>query len=329
MQQQCLAAAESGNTHGISARPNYDGEPLEIAGYAIEQRVAVGGFGSVYTAIRQSDGAPVAIKVARADIAVAGLQLVRETVVLRALGPTIAPRVCSAGRLASGVPFVVMEYIAWPTLEQLVASYGNAMKFDVLGRCAAATTRAVAALHQRGLCHCDLKPSNVLVRPDGAQARLIDFGLARVTDSVGVKLPGDPPVASIQPASSARSVASVVSVVSIEGTSAYMSPEQCMGDLVDQRSDVYALGVVLYQLVAGRTPFRGNRIEIHQAHRNLRVRRPSHHRPTPLALEEVIMKCLAKSPRRRYRDAGELGTALAVALSEAGSVCARASIARP
>lgn len=255
---------------------------IEIAGYQLGDELGRGGFGVVYRATRERDRAASAVKVS-ADHDDARTTLVREQRVLASLDASIAPAVLDAGTLPDGRPWLALELITWPALEQLRdRGVTCAEGIAAIG----AVARAVAALHACGLVHGDLKPANAFVAPDLREARLIDFGSAR-------------PVGS-------RAAAAI-------GTPMYMAPEQCEdGDpLASAASDVYALGVLLYELVAGRCPFVGTSLaELRQAH--------AAHRPPPLPptralsaeLEAMLRRALAKRPSDRP-DIAELAASLA------------------
>ncbi|MCG8424251.1 MAG: protein kinase [Proteobacteria bacterium] len=269
-----------------------------IPGYAMKQVIGQGGFGLVYAGTTEGTGRQVAVKVARTDVALAKTQLHREIAALERIGPPAVPAVWTSGSLDSGTAYVVMEYVAWPTLDHLIEGHRNGMTIDHFGRIALAILDAVAAVHRAGMCHADLKPPNIFIQGEPPAAKLIDFGLTRM-DRV-----------------SPRAGATLIQHVA--GTAEYMSPEQCERMAgIDLRSDVYSLGVVFYEMVTGRTPFAGTPAELHQAHRNHRPRRPSQLGSTPEAIEEVIMRCLAKESGQRFSDAMELRAELGAALVRA------------
>jgi tetratricopeptide (TPR) repeat protein len=262
--------------------------------YRVTRLLGQGGFGGVFQAERVSDGQLVAIKVARADNATAGESLLREAAALAALGAPHVPAVHETGRLEDGSAYVVMEFVSAPVLADRMAALDGPMPVDEFGRLALAILGVIEAAHGKGLVHCDLKPENVFV-DDGFGAKLFDFGL--------VRRPGD------KPAEATREEAPA-------GTPEYMSPEQCEGRVdIDARSDLYALGVIFYEMLAGSPPFWGKPAEVQQNHRSRRPPALGRRVPMAVALDEAIMRCLAKDPERRFASATELRKALQAGLA--------------
>jgi eukaryotic-like serine/threonine-protein kinase len=214
-------------------------------------------------------------------------------------------RVLDLGSLESGMPYIVMEYLDGEDLDQRLQrrgplSVGEAVDF-VTQAC-----EAMAEAHALGIIHRDLKSSNLFVVqcPDGSErVKVLDFGIAKVAEPA----PGD-------------SEESRTRTMAVMGSPSYMSPEQLKSTRdVDARTDVWALGVILHELLSGYPPFDGDGLP--ELYVNIasgppaRVRRPD----VPEALEAVILKCLAKSKDDRYRDVAEL----ALALAPFGPPCAR------
>ncbi|HEU4383202.1 MAG TPA: protein kinase [Anaeromyxobacteraceae bacterium] len=269
-------------------------EQWSIPGYEVEKVIGRGGFAVVLAARRAADRAPVAIKVARAD-PTARAQLAREAQALGAVGPPAAPVLLEEGALPDGTPFLALERIALPTLKERLASAGGKLTPAEAGPRALAVLDALGAVHAAGWAHCDLAPANVFAGADVSAARLFDFGLAeRLDEEAPPPAPG----------------------LSFAGTPEYMAPEQCEGRArPDARSDVYAFGALLHHLLLGRPPFTGSPAEVQQAHLNLRPRRPSELGLVSPAVEQVLLRCLAKDPAARYPDAFLLRAALAAALA--------------
>ncbi|HEY6106046.1 MAG TPA: serine/threonine-protein kinase, partial [Anaeromyxobacteraceae bacterium] len=269
-------------------------EQWSVPGYQVEEVIGRGGFAVVLGARRSADGTAVAVKVARADPA-ARAQLQREAQALRAVGPPAAPALLASEALPDGTPFLVLERIALATLRERLAAAGGKLPREEAGPRALAILDALGAVHAAGWAHCDLTPANVFVGADLFAARLFDFGLAeRLDEEKAAPGPG----------------------LSFAGTPEYMAPEQCEGRVrPDARSDVYAFGALLHHLLLGRPPFSGSPAEVQQAHLNLRPRRPSELGPVSPALEQVLLRCLAKDPAGRYADAFLLRAALAAALA--------------
>src|SRR5436190_6269867 len=198
--------------------------------------------------------------------------------------------------------FLTMEYVEGQTLDELVPSEGLETR-EVL-RLGVQLADAVAAAHQRGITHRDLKPSNVMVTVEG-RVKVLDFGLAKLLDDDSTQLHG------LAPDNLTREG-------SIVGTLAYMSPERLQGKVADARADVFALGVLLYEMATGARPFNGgNSAELISA--VLRDQPPPLRRlkpDLPGSLGDVIMRSLEKNPDARLQAAGVVRDALETAARE-------------
>src|SRR5262249_31707281 len=162
--------------------------------------------------------------------------------------------------------------------------------------CAEAMLAAVEAVHQRGFVHCDLKPENIFLLESPLRVRLIDFGLARAVEESPA---GDSTGSGPAP-----------------GSADYMSPEQCRNSAkVGIAADIYALGVIFFEMLTGRVPFFGKPADVLEAHRSRRPPRLGDIRPEAIALEEVIRRCLSKNPADRFSSAVSVRIALLDALS--------------
>ncbi|PTL83932.1 serine/threonine-protein kinase PknK [Vitiosangium sp. GDMCC 1.1324] len=269
---------------------------LAIPGYALERTIARGGFGTLLAARRQSDGLRVAIKLAHGTSSPGAGDLGSEAEALRAIGPPTVPEVYETGLLSGGRPYLVMQLIPHPTLAARMARQAGPL--PEAGRYGMALVEALATVHRRGFLHCDLKPENLFLDEVACFVGLFDFGLAR---RLSADARGEAPGAGLDCA----------------GTAEYMAPEQCAGDgLPDERTDVYAAGVLLYEMLTGRPPFFGAPVDVLQAHLSRRPPRPSELAEVPAALEEVVLRCLDKERPRRYASARELGLALRRALEQ-------------
>ena len=259
-----------------------------VPGYRVDRLLGSGGFGVVLLATSPS-GARVALKVAKADDAVAASQLAREATALRAVGPPAAPAVHASGTLSGGEAWLAMELVEGKSLAQRLEEIGGPMEPREVAASAQRLVEAVAAVHAAGFVHLDLKPANIFL---SERARLIDFGLSR---RLGERMERP------------RGFA---------GTAEYASPEQCeeRADL-DARADLYALGAVLFHMLAGRPPFTGEAQAVREAQVGLRPPRLSHFVPVSAALEEVVARCLAKDRGRRFQSAAEVRAALSSALA--------------
>ena len=214
--------------------------PQTIAGrFRIEREIGTGGMGSVYLATHLGLERPVAVKIIRREFAgdadVAD-RFLREARTMAKLRHPNAAMIFDAGNLPDGRHFIVMEFVEGETLSQALAREGRFPASKAV-RIATQICDVLEEAHRLGIIHRDLKPSNILLGKRGVC--VLDFGVAKVL------------------ASSAESTATHASTGSgqLIGTPRYMSPEQCLGQRVGARSDLYSLGVLLYEMLAGRPPF--------------------------------------------------------------------------
>src|SRR5688572_6777779 len=236
--------------------------------------------GEVYRATDTNLKRQVAIKVLPHALASDVERLTRfqrEAEVLAALNHPNIAAIYGLER-ADGRSALVMELVEGPTLAERIA--GGALPLDEATSIAGQIASALEAAHERGIVHRDLKPANIKVRADGT-VKLLDFGLAKA--------------AAGQPG---EDMSTVTSVGMILGTAAYMSPEQARGKTADQRSDIWAFGVVLAEMVGGRRLFEGQTISDTLA--AVLTREPDLS-GIPLSLRRLIRLCLAKDPRERLQ----------------------------
>ena len=257
--------------------------------YRLIQELGAGGMGVVYLARDETLDRQVALKVlptgSLAD-ETARKRLRNEALALAKLSHPNIETIYELGS-QDGVDFLVTEYVAGATLADRIAS-GPLPESELL-KIAAQIGSALEEAAGNGLVHLDLKPRNMMLTPKG-QVKLLDFGLARIMK------PND--------GDNARSANAMTVPV---GTPPYMAPEQLSGGRLDSRTDIYAVGVCLYELATGRTPFRGNLPELIAAILNAPPEPPSAIRPgLSHGLERAILKCLQKAPERRYQTVGEL-----------------------
>jgi tetratricopeptide (TPR) repeat protein len=270
--------------------------PPEIPGHVVAELLGAGAHAEVWRARRhQGAGADVAVKVAAAATAHAQERATRERDMLACVGPPHVPALLDHGVLEDGRVYLVMEKLVGPTLGARLASLREPLEPERVAPLADAILAALAAMHRAGVVHGDLKPDNVFLEDHGMTLRavLVDLGLARRVDEPD---PGPEGAA---------------------GTLLYMAPEQIDGACADRRSDVYAAGVLLFELLTLQPPFGGDANTVELGHRMRRPPLPSSLAPVPHLVEDVILRCLAKDPAHRPVDAGELRATLAVAFAEA------------
>ncbi|MCB0975018.1 MAG: Stk1 family PASTA domain-containing Ser/Thr kinase [Actinobacteria bacterium] len=257
--------------------------------YEVIEPIAKGGMAEVFLAEDRLLNRPVAIKVLFPEYARDEAFVERFRREARAAGSLQHPNIVGVYDWGAehGTYFIVMEYIPGETLRSLLKRYG-ALPPNEVARIGADIAGALHFAHGRGVVHRDVKPGNVLVTPDG-DVEVTDFGIAQAGPSQDLTQTG-----------------------SVMGTANYFSPEQAQGLPVDHRSDVYSLGVVLYEMSTGRPPFRGdNPVAVAYKHVREQATAPSKINPNvPKSLEFVIGTAMAKRPEHRYADAGELRTDL-------------------
>lgn len=269
------------------------GDIGSINEFAIEEIVDTGGMGTVLRGYDQKLGRTIALKVLRDQNSSSSYSRFEAEVraVAKLASPHIVP-VYSIGRTSDHRPFMVMPFVDGENLARQLK------KGPLTLRLAAEYVRQVASglavAHEAGLIHRDVKPANILIDSSDGLAKVIDFGLVR------------------EPASRGLTQINVVC-----GTPEYMSCEQAQRpDQIDARSDIYSLGITLYECMTGTTPFRGQPLEILEQHRSVEPVPPTRlNRLVSKDLETVCLKAIAKDPSRRYATVGDFGQDLANYLS--------------
>ena len=258
--------------------------------YQILERLGAGGMGIIYKATDRSLGRHVALKFPPENIAPNAGAMQRFTHEARIASALNHPNICTIHDIGQhdGRPFIVMELLEGQPLNRKID--GKPLPIDELLRIAAQVVEGLRALHARGLIHRDIKPSNIFVGRDG-HTKILDFGLATVA--------GGPDTST---------TASQTVIGNLVGTVAYMSPEQVLGLELDARSDLFALGVVLYEMAIGKPPFiesgwtaTANAI-VHKTPPDVRAANPA----VSQKLAAIIEKLLDKDPSRRYQAAAEV-----------------------
>ncbi|MBS1853876.1 MAG: PD40 domain-containing protein [Acidobacteria bacterium] len=265
-------------------------KPLEtgqrVRHYEIQEKLGEGGMGAVYRAYDSQLRRPVALKVLPPEFAAdpeRRQRLLREA---RAASALTHPNIVGVYEVGSdnGVDFIAMEFVEGKTLEEMVTAKGLALAkaLDYGAQIAAGLARA----HSVGVIHRDLKPGNIMVTREGL-VKLLDFGLAR-----RVRLePGEASTLTVEG--------------EIAGTPAYMSPEQAEGKPLDERSDVFSFGLVLYRMLAGRPAFSGNSAAAVMA-AVLREEPAPLGDKVPREVERIVRRCLRKEPARRFQHVDDI-----------------------
>lgn len=281
-----------------------------LGNYRIEERLGTGGMGEVYRAVHLRLKRTVAIKVMHAALAsddTFQARFLREAQSAAALSHPNIVEVYDFGE-QDGSSYLVMELVPDGSLRTLLRqrASGRGWSLELGLDLVCQVAEGLAYAHARGMVHRDIKPDNLLLErlsdPGGPldteryRVKISDFGLARMAEAGG----------------------DLTTTGVVMGTPAYMSPEQCQGEALDGRSDLYSLGVVLYEVATGSPPFRVRSLsEAVFKHISAVPPNPRDARPDlPLALDAVILRCLAKRPEDRYATGGELVQALRGAVSD-------------
>jgi serine/threonine protein kinase/tetratricopeptide (TPR) repeat protein len=309
-------------TKGAPTSARADEGPLCVgqafgARYHIIRLLGVGGMGAVYQAWDAELGVAVAIKVIRPEVtadpkhaADVERRFKRELVLARQVTHKNVVRIHDLGEI-DGIKYITMPYIEGDDLATVIKQQGKLSVQKAL-RITRSIVSGLVAAHAAGVVHRDLKPANIMIDVL-EEASIMDFGIARSTGApVGGRVPGaDTIVSNIRQAAASVPDATVHGVV--VGTVEYMAPEQARGVAVDQRADVYALGLILYDMLVGRSraQFAGNAIVELQA-RMAKAPPPvkSLVPEVPEALNHLISRCLEPDPEKRFQTTVELATAL-------------------
>ncbi len=276
--------------------------------YKLEAKLGSGGMSTVYLAKDGTLDRDVAVKVMHREMSEQPDQLERFRQEARAVAKLSHPNVVAvidAGE-DGGHPYIVFEYVEGETLKQRIARVGALDAQEALAY-AIEIARGLTVAHARNMVHRDIKPQNVLIDAEG-RAKLTDFGISRQLEQDGMTATGR-----------------------VLGTTDYVAPEQAMGHPVDPRSDIYSLGVVLYEMLVGQVPFHADsQVGVAMKHVNEDLPDVQQRRPEiSAAAALVVERATAKDPDERYQKVGEmiddLSTALEVEAARAGSTTGEAT----
>jgi len=255
----------------------------KLGPYEIRAPIGAGGMGEVYRAHDPRMGRDVAIKISAERFSD---RFSREVHAVAALNH---PNICQLYDVGSD--YLVMELVEGPTLSERIRQ--GAVPLDEALRIARQIADVLEDAHEKGIVHRDLKPGNIILRPDGT-VKVLDFGLAKVTDRS--------PSGELAQHSQSLTVDPVSRVGVVVGTAAYMPPEQARGKLVDKRADIWAFGVILYEMLTGERPFAGETVS--DTLIEVATKEPPWE-PIPPQARRLLRRCLEKDPKRRLRDIGD------------------------
>jgi eukaryotic-like serine/threonine-protein kinase len=291
-----MAIAVATGTFGVRAIRALRQEAFvakQLGQYRLRQLLGSGGMGEVYLAEHQMMKRPCAIKVIRPEKAGDPQVLARferEVQATAKLSHWNSVDIYDYGRTSDGTFYYVMEFLPGHNIGEIVKDYGP-MPAERVVYLMRQVCDALAEAHSHGLVHRDIKPANIFCAYRGGMfdvAKLLDFGLAKPMDNM--------------------QEAGLTQEGTITGSPLFMSPEQATGHVVDERSDIYSLGAVMYLMATGRPPFDYQQpIKILIAHASETPTSPREINPSiPIELEEIIMRCLEKQPEDRFQDVATL-----------------------
>ncbi len=276
--------------------------------YRVASAIGAGGMGEVYRATDTKLGRDIALKVLPPEMARDPERLARFQREARSVAALNHPHIVTIFSVeeANGVHFLTMELVEGQSLERLIPACG--LPVERIVEIASALADALTAAHEKGIVHRDLKPANVMLTDDG-RVKVLDFGLAK-------------DVRADRSSDATQTFAGQTAMGVVMGTPAYMSPEQVAGRVLDHRSDIFSLGVILYEMASGRRPFEGaSSAELASAILRDTPRPLSKFRADlPEELGLLIQRCLKKDPQDRFPSARDVRDALRGVTASAPSI---------
>ena len=262
--------------------------------YELQEKIGEGGMATVYRALDRNTKKHVAVKLLREELTQDEAFVERFESEATAAARMTHPNVVSLldTGIEDGLRYLVIEYVSGTSLKEIIQKTG-ALRPDIASNITIRILTALAHAHEQGIIHRDIKPQNILLDKQNV-IKVLDFGIARV-----VGQPGDPNVRE-----------------SAVGSVHYFSPEQARGELADEKSDLYSVGVVLYEMLTGKQPFPGaNQVAVAMSHLEDKPKPPHeiNANVTP-ALSQVVMRAMEKRPEKRFHDAASMIKAIRLAM---------------
>ena len=272
--------------------------------YEVQQKIGVGGMADVYRGKDTLLGRPVAIKILHQNFGSDQDFVARFKREAQAAGKLNHPNVVSMYDVGfdQGFHYIIMEYVSGCTLKEYIQHHGDQVTVQEAVKITVAIAEGLEHAHMMGIVHCDVKPHNILIT-DSGRVKVTDFGIARAINSA----------------------TTMMYTNSVMGSAHYISPEQASGKSINVSTDIYSLGVVLYQLLTGEVPFRGETpVSVALQHVKDRVVAPRIKNPMiPPQLEQVVLMALEKEPGKRFGSISEMIQALRMSLGYRGGTSAR------
>jgi serine/threonine-protein kinase len=268
--------------------------------YRLDSILGMGGMGTVFCSTRLTLGDKVAIKILHPELTKdtgTAERFYREAQLAARVKHPNAINIFDIGVTPDGLQFIVMEYFEGQSLHRII-KHQKPPELKFIATVTGQVCHALDEAHRQGITHRDIKPDNILVSQISGKihVKVLDFGIAKLLD---------------------KSATNLTQTGSVMGTPQYMSPEQCMGDELDCRADIYSVGIMLYEMLCGEVPFTAptpTAIALQHVQKTPASLLKCPH--VTLKIEEVVLRALAKNPNQRQQTAGTLGYELELAVSE-------------